>query len=320
MGYVRYLVLAALSTAIAGAAAAADWPIKPIRAVVGFPPGGSADGLGRAITQKLEAALGQPVVVENKVGAGGNIAIDFVAKAPKDGYTILISGANAAINASLYKKLPFDFAKDLTPAALIAINPNVMVVPASMPVASAKEFVDYARKLGRPINFASSGAGGTPHLTGEIFKAATGLQMTHVPYKGSGPALVDLVSGQVDVMFDNPASAGPLIKQGRLKTLATTGAARSATMPDVPTLKEWGVNVEVISYLGLYVPVGTPAEIVNRINAEVRKIVKTPELQQSFSQFGVEPRDLSATGFAAFNNGQIETWRQAVLSSGAQAD
>jgi tripartite-type tricarboxylate transporter receptor subunit TctC len=295
------------------------WPSRPIKLVVQFAAGGSADTLGRTIAQALGPALKQPIVVENKPGAGGNIATEWVAKAPADGYTIMVAGANNSINTTLYKNLPFDFEADLIPVAMIGVSPNLMVVNKDLP-ANVQDFVAYVRKRGTPATFASSGAGGTLHLTGEIFKVATGIPMVHIPYKGSSPALVDVMGGQVDVMFDSVVSAGNLVRQGKLHALAVTGPTRSPVFPNVPTLKEAGIHVEVLSFVGIYAPKGTPQPILDRLNKEVRQAIATPQVGERLQAMGVEPRDYSIKEFANFNRMQIVSWRKAVLDSGAKAD
>jgi tripartite-type tricarboxylate transporter receptor subunit TctC len=315
----RRIILCLLAVTTCVPAVADVWPSRPIKLVVQFAAGGSADTLGRTLAQALAPALKQPIVVENRPGAGGNIGTELVAKAPADGYTIMVAGANNSINATLYKNLPFDFEADLIPIAMIGVSPNLMVVNKDLP-ANVPDFLAFARKRGTPVTFASSGAGGTLHLTGEIFKVATGIPMVHVPYKGSSPALVDVMGGQVDVMFDSVVSAGNLVRQGKLKALAVTGPTRSPVFPNVPTLKETGINVEVLSFVGIYAPKGTPQPILDRLNKEVRQAIATPEVSERLQAMGVEPRSYSLMEFAAFNHAQVVTWRKAVLDSGAKAD
>jgi tripartite-type tricarboxylate transporter receptor subunit TctC len=314
-------ILAACAALLAGSPAVAqDWPSKPIRLVVPFAPGGSTDILGRLVGQKLSEAFGQPVVVENKPGAAGNLGTDIVAKSPPDGYTISLGGGSNAVNANLVKNPPFDFVRDLTGLAMIGVSPNLMVVPPSLPVKTAPEFVDFAKKNQGKVNYASSGNGATTHLAAELFKSVTGVQMTHIPYAGSSPALTALMAEQVQVMFDSIITAAPMVKGGRLRALAVTGPTRNPVLPDVPTLKETGINVEAISYFGLYAPAAVPAPIVARYNTELRRIMKLPDVQAKLSEFGVQPMDLGTADFNAFTRKQVEAWALPVKLSGARVD
>ncbi len=315
----RRIILVMLAATVSISAFADNWPSRPVKLVVQFAAGGSADTLGRTVAQALAPALKQSIVVENRPGAGGNIGTEFVARSPADGYTIMVAGANNSINTTLYKSLPFDFEADLIPIAMIGVSPNLMVVNKDMP-ANVQDFMAYVKKRGTPVTFASSGAGGTLHLTGEIFKVATGVPMVHVPYKGSSPALVDVMGGQVDVMFDSVVSAGNLVRQGKLHALAVTGPTRSPVFPNVPTLKEAGINVEVLSFVGIYAPKGTPQPILDRLNKEIRQAIASPQVTERLQAMGVEPRDYSLKEFASFNRAQIATWRKAVIDSGAKAD
>jgi tripartite-type tricarboxylate transporter receptor subunit TctC len=314
------LAAALAAVVMAAPAAAQDWPAKPIRLVVPFAPGGSTDILGRLVGQKLGEALGQPVVVENKPGAAGNLGTDIVAKAPADGYTISLGGGSNAVNANLVKNPPFDFVRDLTGLGLIGVSPNLMVVPMSLPVKTAPEFVEYARKNQGSMNYASSGNGATTHLAAELFKSVTGTQMTHIPFPGSSPALSALMGSQVHVMFDSIITAAPLVKGGKLRALAVTSATRNPALPEVPTLKEVGINVEAISYFGLYAPAATPAPVLARYNTELRKIMKMPDVQAKLAEFGVQPLDLSQPEFNAFTRKQVEAWAVPVKLSGARID
>lgn len=315
------LAFAAVAALLTGTPASAqEWPTRPIRLVVPFAPGGSTDILGRLVGQKLSEALGQPVVVENRPGAAGNVGTDIVAKAPPDGYTISVGGGANAVNANLVRNPPFDFLRDLTGLALIGVSPNLMVVPPSLPVKTAPEFVEYVRRNAGKVNYASSGNGATTHLAAELFKSVTGTQMTHIPYAGSSPALTALVGEQVQVMFDSIITAAPQVKGGKLRALAVTGATRSPVLPDVPTLREVGIAVEAISYFGLYAPAATPAAVVARYSTELRRIMKLPELQARMAEFGVQPMDLSAAEFNAFTRRQVESWALPVKLSGARVD
>ena len=314
------MVAAAAVSIFGGPAAAQEWPTKPVKLVVPFAPGGSTDILGRLVAQKLGEALGQPVVVENKPGAAGNLGTDIVAKSAPDGYTISLGGGSNAVNANLVKNPPFDFVRDLTGLAMIGVSPNLMVVPPSLPVKTAPEFVEFAKKNAGKMNYASSGNGATTHLAAELFKSVTKVQMTHVPFAGSNPALTALMGEQVHVMFDSIITAAPLVRGGKLRALAVTGGTRNPALPDVPTLKETGIDVEAISYFGLYAPAAVPAPIVARYNTELRKIMKLPEVQSKLAEFGVQPMDLSAPDFNAFTRGQVAAWAVPVKLSGARVD
>ncbi|RYE40605.1 MAG: tripartite tricarboxylate transporter substrate binding protein [Hyphomicrobiales bacterium] len=300
--------------------AAQEWPTRPVKLVVPFAPAGSTDILGRLVAQKLGDVLGQPVVVENKPGAAGNIGTDIVAKSAPDGYTISLGGGSNAVNANLVKNPPFDFVRDLTAVALIGVSPNLMVVPPALPVATAPDFVAYAKKNKGAINYASSGNGATTHLAAELFKSVSGVEMTHIPYAGSNPALTSLMAGQTQVMFDSIISAAPLVKAGKLKALAVTGATRNPTLPDVPTLKEAGIDVEAISYFGIYAPAGTPGPIIARYSAALRRIMKMPDVVAKLADYGVQPMDLTPEAFGTFTRQQVEAWALPVKLSGARID
>jgi tripartite-type tricarboxylate transporter receptor subunit TctC len=314
------LAAACLGLAALMPAAAQNWPTKSIKMVVPFAPAGSTDILGRLVAQKLGEALGQAVVVENKPGAAGNIGMDFLAKSTPDGYTISLGGGSNAVNANLVSHPPFDFLRDVTGVALIGISPNLMVVSTDLPVSTAPEFVEYAKKHKGAMNYGSSGNGATTHLAAELFKSVTGVEMTHIPYAGSSPSLTALMAGQVQVMFDSIITAAPLVKGGRLKALAVTGATHNPTLPNVPTLQEQGIDVEAISYFGIYAPAGTPAPIVARYNTELRKIMKMPDVVAKLAEYGVQPLDLSPQAFADFNRKQVEAWALPVKLSGARID
>jgi len=296
------------------------YPSKPLRLVVPYPAGGSTDMLGRLMALKLSEALGQRIVVENRPGANANIATEHVARAAADGYTIMIGGAANTINATLYKNLSFDFVKDLTPFAMVGIVPNIMVVPMTLPVKTPQEFIAWAKATGPSVNYASSGNGATTHMSAELFKMVTGTQMTHVPYKGSAPALTDLIAGRTHVMFDNIASALQQVKAGQLRALALTGPERSPAIPELPTLKELGVPVETTSWFGLFVATGTPPEIVDRLNREARKIVMQPDVREKLSQLGAEPRDWSTQQLVDYTRSEVDKWAKVIEVSGARVD
>ena len=322
---IRALALAAAALALAAAplaAAQTPYPGKPVRLVVPFPAGGTTDILARAAAQKLSEAWGQQVIVDNRPGAGGNIGAELVAKAAPDGYTLLMGTVGThAINASLYSKLPYDPVKDFAPVILVAGVPNVLVVNPSLPVNSVPELIAYAKANPGALNFASSGSGTSIHLSGELFKTLTGVQMTHVPYKGSAPALTDLMGGQVQLMFDNLPSSLGFIKAGKLRALAVTSSARAAALPDVPALAEAGVpGFEASSWFGILAPAGTPRDIILRINGEVAKWLASPEAREKLAGQGAIAAGGTPEDFARHINAEMAKWAKVVKESGAKVD
>jgi tripartite-type tricarboxylate transporter receptor subunit TctC len=317
----RFAAAAALML-IAGGAMAQAWPSKPIRYVVPFAPGGTTDILGRTIADKLAIALGQPVIVENKPGAGGGVGAEFVAKSPADGYTIMGGTISThAINASLYKNLGYDPVRDFVPITLIARVPNMLVVNPSLPASNVKELIALLKANPGKYSFASSGNGTSQHLSGELFKTMTGVEMQHIPYKGSPPALADVVGGQVAMTFDNITTALPLAKGGKLRALAVTTAERTSVAPDVPTLAEAGLaGYEVGSWQGVFAPAGVPADIVKRLNAEIVKIINLPEVRDKLLALGAEPAPNSSAEFAALVKSEVTKWADVVKKSGARVD
>jgi len=300
---------------------AQGWPAKPIRYVVPFPPGGSTDILARVIADKLTPSLGQPVVVENKPGAAGNIGTELVAKSPPDGYTILMATVAQSISETLYTNLTFSFARDLAPVALIALVPNVMVVNPAVPAKTVQEFIALARAKPGQINFASSGSGTSVHMSGELFKMLTGVDIVHIPYKGSAQALTDLLGGQVSVMFDNLPSSMPHIKSGKLRALAVTTAKRYPALPTVPTMVEAGVpGYEASAWFGIVAPARTPAAIVDRLNSEVNRSLNLPEVRERLEQQGAEPAPGTPADFGAFIKAEIAKWGKVVKASGAKVE
>ncbi len=300
---------------------AETYPSKPIKFIVGFAPGGTTDVAARLMAQKLSVVLGQPIVVENKAGGSSNIGTDAVVKSAPDGYTFLVNAVTNAINASLFTKLPFDFEKDLDPVALFINVPNIMVVHPSVPAKSVKEFIDWVRSNPGKVSYASSGNGTSIHLSGELFKLMTKTDMLHVPYKGSAPALVDLMGGQVQVMFDNMPSALPFVKAGKLRALAVTSLKRSTSAPDLPTLDESGVpGFDVGSWFGLMAPKGTPKDIITRLNVESNKILNSPDMRGRFDELGAVPMPLSPEAYAAYIHSEIKKYAEVVKISGAKAD
>ena len=295
--------------------------------MVPFAPGGTTDILARAVAPELAKAFGQPFVVENRGGAGGNIGAEQVAKAPADGYTLLMGTVGThGINKSLYTKLAYDPQKDFAPITLVAGVPNVMVMNTErarqLGINSVPDFIQYARSQAAGFNMASSGNGTSIHLAGELFKSMTGVSMTHIPYTGSAPALLGLVSGQVDVMFDNLPSAMALIKSGKLKAFAVTSAQRSAAMPELPTLEDAGQlkGFEASSWFGLLAPAGTPPEVLSRLQQETAKALNSPDIKEKLQAQGAIPSGNTPQQFAALIDAEIKKWAVVVKASGARVD
>jgi tripartite-type tricarboxylate transporter receptor subunit TctC len=299
-----------------------SYPSKPIRLVVPFPAGGTTDLLARAMAQKLSEALGQQVVVDNRPGAGGNIGSDIVAKSAPDGYTLLMGTVGThAINVSLYAKMPYDAVKDFVPIVLVAGVPNVLVVHPALPVKTVADLIKLAKDQPGSINFASSGNGTSIHLSGELFKSLTGVQMAHIPYKGSAPALTDLIGGQVQIMFDNLPSALPHIKAAKLRAIAVTSTKRAPALPDLPTIAESGVpGFEASSWFGMLAPAGTPREIVLRINAEVNKALQAGDMKEKLLAQGAEAVGNSPEFFVEYIRSETTKWAKVVKDSGAKVD
>ena len=315
--------LAAAAFALATASAAcAQYPTKPIKLIVPFPPAGSTDISARALAGKLGERLGQPVIIENKPGAGGNIGSDVVAKAAPDGYTLVVGTVGThAINSSLYSKMPYDPIKDFAPVVLLSTTPNVLVVPASYPANSVRDVIRLAKARPGELTFASSGAGTSIHLSGEMFKSMAGIDMTHIPYKGSGPMLIDLMSGTVNMAFDNLSASMVHIKGGKLRALATTGAKRSPALPDLPTVSEAGLpGYESTSWNAVYAPAGTPREIIDKLNREANAVLQSAETRKFFAEQGAESGGGTPAELAAFNRAELAKWAKVVKDSGAKVD
>lgn len=311
------------------ATAQTNWPTKPVRIVVPFAAGGTTDILARALAPELQRTLGQPFIVDNKPGAGGNTGAADVAKAPNDGHTLLMGTVGThGINVSLYPKLPYDPVKDFVPVTLVAAVPNVLVLnPAKAQqrgINSVPDLVKYAKAHPGQLNMASSGNGTSIHLAGELFKTMTGTYMVHFPYRGSGPALLDLIGGSMDLMFDNLPSAMPQIRAGRLKALAVTSAARSPALPDLPTVAEAGgaalKGFEASSWFGLLAPAGTPADVVNRLQQETAKALASPALKERLQSQGALPSGMSSAEFARHIDAETKKWAAVVKASGAKVD
>ena len=293
----------------------------PVRFVVGFTPGGPSDILARSLAEKLSGPLGQPVVVENRPGAGGNLAAEVVAKSAPDGNTWLLGNNSIlATNQALYRHLSYDPVRDFAPVALVAIQPNILVVHPSVPAHSVPELIAYAKSRPGKLNYASSGAGAAAHLAGELFKAMTGVQMVHVPYKGAQPALTDVIAGQCQLMFATSASVLPYIKAGRLRALAVTTAQRSRSVPDLPTVGESVPGFEAITWHGVVVPSATPAATVERLNRAINTVLGQPDLHDRLQNLGAETAIGSPQDFAAYIAREIPKWTKVVRDSGAKAE
>ena len=317
------LAVAALSALalLAGGAAAQSYPSRPVRVIVPFAPGGATDIIARLVAQKLADRLGQSVVVENKPGAGTTIGNAEVAKAKPDGYTLLFAPTPFVISQVVYPTLPYDPQKDFAPVSLLAVSPFILVVNAAFPAKSTAELVAIAKAKPGTVTFASAGNGTVPHLAGELFKLRAGIDIVHVPYKGGGPAIVDLVSGQVPMMFATPIEVSQHVQSGRLRVLGTTSLARLAAMPDVPTLSESGYpDFEVLSFFGVLAPAGTPPEIVNRVAADLAAVMEMSDVRERFAQQSAEARVLGPAAFSAFLARERDKWADIVKRSGAKVD
>ena len=314
--------IAAFALGAPASAQTPAYPTKPIRLVVPFPAGGATDILAREVAKHLTETWGQSVVVDNRPGAGGNIGSELVAKAPPDGYTLEMGTVGThAINASLYAKMPYDHVKDFVPVILVAGVPNVLVVNPSVPVNSVQELIAYAKANPGKLNFASSGAGTSIHLSGELFKVMAGVQMMHVPYKGSAPALQDLIGGQVQLMFDNLPPSLPQIKAGKLRALAVTSATRAPALPDTPTIAEAGLpGFEASSWFGVLAPAGTPPAIVAKLNAEIAKWLGSPEAKEKLAGVGANIAGGTPDDFARHIQAETAKWAKVVKESGAKVD
>lgn len=308
---------AALAVATFSVAQAQTYPVRPIRILAGFAPGGSTDILARLMAQKLGEAFQQQVVVENRPGANGNIAAEVVSKAAPDGHTLLTAANGLTINASLYRKLPYHPINDFSPITCIALVPNVMVVHPSLPVRSVKEFIALARAKPDQLTHGSSGTGSPGHLAGEVFKIITKVQFTHIAYKGSSQALIDLLGGHLQVAFPTIPAGLPHIKTGKLRSLGVTSAKRSASMPETPTVDEAGVpGYEVVGWYGLLAPANVPRDIVNRINGEIVKAIRTPEVRDRLVRDGADPVGNSPDEFRAYIEADVAKWAEVIRAAG----
>ncbi len=307
-------------SAFAGTVQAADYPSRPIKWIVAYPPGGTTDVLARIMAQRLTEKMGQPVIVENKPGGGNNIGTEAVVNAVPDGYTMLLVNPANGINTALYKTLSFNFVRDIAPVAGIVRTPNVMVVTDSLPVKTVAEFIAYCKANHGKINMASSGSGTSTHLSGELFKSMTGCNMTHVPYKGAGPALNDLIAGQVQVFFDNLPSSAPQIKGGRIRALAVTSAAREPSMPNTPTIAETVPGYEASAWFGIGMPKGTPPEVVSKMNAAVNSALAEPKMRERLADLGGVTMQGTPADFGKVIVDETTKWGKVVETSGATLD
>ncbi len=316
-----------LALAVLAPAHAQSWPTKAVRIIVPFPPGGTTDIVARSLGVELQRMWQHAVVIENRPGAGGNIGADVVAKSAPDGYTLLMGTVGThAINAALFAqsgaKMPFDPAKDFVPITLAAGVPNVMVINPKLPANTVAEFIAYAKARPGQLNMASSGNGTSIHLSGELFKTVTGVYMVHFPYRGSAPAVTDVITGNMNVMFDNLPSALPHIKSGRLKALAVTSRTRSPALPNVPTIEEAAglKGFDATSWFGLFAPAGTPRAVVDKVQSDVAKALAIPEVRERFVAQGADPGGSTPEQFAAFIRAETEKWTRVVKFSNAKVD
>jgi tripartite-type tricarboxylate transporter receptor subunit TctC len=315
----RFMMTCVLTLMMSASAWGQAYPNKPIRLVVTFPPAGAPDILARLFSEK--AQLGQPVVVDNKPGAGGNIGADFVAKSAPDGYTLVMATVGThSINGALYAKMPYDMVRDFAPVAHVASAPNLLVVNNDLPVKSVAELISHMKANPNKLSFGSPGIGSSVHVSGELFKSLTGTSMTHVPYKGRQFAIPDLVGGQIQLMFDNMPSALPMAKDGKIRALAQTTATRSAAAPDIPTVGETVPGFEATTWFAVFAPAGTPREVVQRINAEMQRVFKLPEVADKLKTLGLEPWISSPEELARFQASEIIKWAKVVKDSGAKAE
>ena len=315
------LACAVACVAASGLAMAQDYPNKPVKLVVPYPPGGPTDIVARVVAQKLQEQMGQPFVIDNKPGAGANTGAEAVARSTPDGYTLLVAPTAHAINPSLFSKLSYQLLKDLAPVSQLTSGPLVIVANPALPAQNIQELIALAKGKSGGLNFGSSGNGQSTHLSAELFSAMAGIKMSHVPYKGSAPALTDVMAGQTDLMFDTMLSAMPHVKAGKLKAVAITSSQRSPVAPHLPTVAESGLpGYEAIAWNGLLAPAGTPKEVVARLNAELKKVLENPDVRQRFEAQGFAASWNSPATFGSFLQAEVDKWAKVVQVSGAKID
>jgi len=319
--WIASLLAAASLCPLLSAQAAEPWPDKPISLVVPFAAGGTTDILGRVIGQKLADTLHQPVLIDNRPGAGGNTGANFVSKAAPDGYTFLLATIAHTIAPGIYKALPYDFMKDLTPIGMVALTPNVLLVNPSIPVKTVAELVSYIKAHPDSVNYGSAGIGSTEHLSGALFRSMTGTDIHHVPYKGGAPMMADLIGGQIQMAIETSPSAAPQVRSGKVRALAVTTTSRSSAYPDVPTLNETGVRgFDVTTWFALMAPAGTPAAITQHMTAELNAVLAQPAVKKIFEEQGVTPGDMAPEQLAAFIRSETAKWVKVAKEAGATAE
>jgi tripartite-type tricarboxylate transporter receptor subunit TctC len=311
------VICAALLSTIA---VAQSYPTKPVRIIVGYPAGGPTDMIARTVAQKLSSALGQQVIVDNRPGASGMIGAELTVKAAPDGYTLLTVPITYAVTPSVFPKMPYDAEKDLVPVALVAAAPFILVVHPTLPVKTVKDLIALAKTRPGQINYASASAGGMPHLAGEMFNIMAGVKLTHIPYKGAAPATIDLLAGQVSLMFNNMLSAMPHVKSGKLRAVAVTSAKRSSAVPELPTVAETIPGFEASGWYGAFAPAATPREIIAKLNGEINRLMRQPDVAQRFAGDGVEAVTMTPAEFGTYLHSEIVKWGKVVKISGATVD
>jgi tripartite-type tricarboxylate transporter receptor subunit TctC len=318
----KYLIsaLAACALGLAAEATAQAWPARPIRMIVPFATGGGTDIQARLFSAKLYPLLGQTVIVDNRPGGGGNIGAEAVVKAPPDGYTVLFQSASLAINQSMYRKLNYSAARDLAPVLLVSSTPLLLVVHPSVPAKNVKELIALAKAKPDRFNYASTSSGSTSHLSAELMKTMTGTRMTHIPYKGSGPATTALISGEIDLLFSPMPPVVPQVKGGRIRALAVTTLKRSTVLPEVPTMNDTLKGFEMDNWYGMFFPAGTPREIITRYHAEMMKVLKDPEVRALMERDGSEPLGSTPEEFGAYFKREVDKYAKVIKAAGAQAD
>lgn len=313
-------VAAALSAG-AGVAHADNYPVKTVRVVVPFPPGGANDILARILAQKLTDSLGQNFIVDNRAGASGIIGTELVARADPDGYTVLMTPNTIAIQPSLYEKLPFDASRDLTPVSLVAIVPNILIVTRTLPVSSVKELIALGKRRPGELHYGSAGIGGSVHLAAELFKSMAGVQMVHVPYKGGGPALVDLIGGQIEILFPDALAGSPHIKAGKVKAIAATSSKRLSSYPQLPTIAESGVaGYDSVGWYGIVVPAKTPAAVVQALSSSIATVLRASDVKEKLSAQAAEPVGGTPAEFAAHIASESAKWAKVIKAAGIRAE